>query len=262
MENSRKPPVCLSIAGLDPSGGAGILADIKAFKAFECFGAAAVTSITYQNTQGVFGARNTSAVAVRNQIEAVFDDYEVAAVKSGMLPTKTVIETVAKIIADRKPQYFVLDPVVRSTSGFDLIDDGALSVMMDKLFELATIITPNITEAERITRVRINGDKEIELAAKRLWSLGSQFVLVKGGHMTGNKALDYLFDGKDFEIFESSRIETTSTHGTGCILSASIAANLAKGKTVSESVRISKAFVHDAIRTSPGLGKGNSPINI
>lgn len=262
MKDKKEPPVCLTIAGLDPSGGAGILADIKAFTAFKCFGAAAVTSITFQNTQGVFGAHHASGETVRRQVEPVFDDYDVAAMKTGMLPTKTVIETVAKIIRERNPGYFVLDPVVRSTSGFDLIDDRALRVMMNELFKFATIVTPNIPEAERITNLKIQDEKDFELAAKRLSSLGPKFVLIKGGHLAGNIARDYLFDGERFEIFESPRIETTSTHGTGCILAASITANLALGKSVIDSVRIAKDFVYEAIKTSPGLGRGNSPINI
>lgn len=252
----------MTIAGLDPSGGAGIVADIKAFTAFKCFAAAAVTSVTFQNTQGVFGARHLSAETVLRQVDPVFDDYEVAAVKTGMLPTKSVIESIAKVLHDRKSCHFVLDPVVRSTSGFDLIDDAALKSMMNDLFKLATVITPNIPEAERITGIKIRTAVDFEKAARIMIDLGPRFVLIKGGHLDGEIARDYLFDGRGVETFESDRIETTSTHGTGCILAASITANLALGKSVRNAVKIAKDFVHEAIRTSPGLGKGNSPINI
>ncbi len=252
----------MTIAGLDPSGGAGIVADVKAFTAFGCFAAAAVSSVTFQNTQGVFGAVHQSAASVRKQVEPVFADYEVAAVKTGMLPTRSIIEMVAKVLNEHKPANIVVDPVVRSTSGFDLIDDKALLALMEQLFPLATVVTPNIPEAERITHLNIRGEDDIKLAARRLHSLGPKFVLIKGGHLAGKKAVDHLFDGDSFETFEAEHIETTSTHGTGCILAASITANLAQGKTLRDSVRIAKAFVHEAIRTSPGLGKGNSPINI
>lgn len=262
MESREKPPVCLTIAGLDPSGGAGVIADVKAFAAFGCFATAAVSSVTVQNTQGVFGAVHQSAESVRKQVEPVFDDFDIAAVKTGMLPTRSIIEMVARIFRTRRPLNVIVDPVVRSTSGFDLIDDAALQALIDKLFPLAAIVTPNIPEAERITQLDIRSEDDIRLAARHIKSMGPEYVLIKGGHLKGDIARDYLFDGGGFEIFEAARIETTSTHGTGCILAASITANLAQGRSVSDSLRAAKTFVHEAIRTSPGLGRGNSPINI
>jgi hydroxymethylpyrimidine/phosphomethylpyrimidine kinase len=262
MANDVKPPVCLTIAGLDPSGGAGILADVKAFSAFGCFGAAAVSSVTFQNTLGVFGAVHQSAASVRKQVDPVFDDFDVAAVKTGMLPTRGVIETVATILRKRKPQNLVVDPVVRSTSGFDLIDEKALQALIEQLFPLATIVTPNLPEAERITKLSIKSVDDIKMAARRIHSFGPRYVLIKGGHFQGDKAVDHLFDGEAFETFEADYIETTATHGTGCILAASIAANLALGEPLLDAVRTAKMFVHEAIRASPGLGHGNSPINI
>lgn len=286
---AKKPPVCLTIAGLDPSGGAGIIADIKTFSAFGCFAAAAVSSLTFQNTTGVFGAVHQTADAIRGQVQPVLDDLEVAAMKTGMLPTREVIEETARLIGANQLRNVVVDPVVRSTSGFDLIDDAALRALIELMFPLSTVITPNIPEAERIAGMKIVSDGDIEEAASLMLSMGAKNVLIKGGHLRiagshdsgnnatikecdpsegqspkieGRKAVDYLFIGDDLHTFEADYIETTSTHGTGCVLSAAIAANLALGKTLTEAVEISKRFVNEAIRTAPGLGRGHSPINI
>ena len=264
---SESPPqICLTIAGLDPSGGAGIIADIKTFAAFGCFPAAAVASVTFQNTRGVFGAVHQTSDSVRKQIEPVLDDYAVAAVKTGMLPTREIIKTVAAIIEDRKLKNIVVDPVVRSTSGFNLIDDAALAALIEKLFPLADLVTPNIPEAERIAKMKIASPADIERAAAVMRSMGARNVLIKGGHIKAKgkskKAKDYLFIGEDLRIFEAEFIETSATHGTGCTLAAAIAANLALGKNLAEAVKIAKDFVTEAIRTAPNIGKGNSPINI
>jgi hydroxymethylpyrimidine kinase/phosphomethylpyrimidine kinase len=267
-------PICLTIAGLDPSGGAGIVADIKTFSRFGCFAAAAVTSLTFQNTTGVFGAVHQTADAVRRQIEPVLDDYTIAAVKTGMLPTREMIETVAAIITERNLKNIVVDPVVRSTSGYDLIDDAALAALIENLFPLADVITPNLPEAERIAQMKIAGEEEIVAATEKMRSLGARNVLIKGGHLVNaecgvrsaesgiRKAVDYLFIDGNLQTFEAKFIDTTATHGTGCTLAAAIAANLALGKDLADAVRIAKDFVTEAIRTAPNLGKGNSPINI
>ena len=272
--SESQPQICLTIAGLDPSGGAGIIADIKTFAAFGCFPAAAVASVTFQNTRGVFGAVHQTSDSVRKQIEPVLDDYAVAAVKTGMLPTREIIETVAAIIEDRKLKNIVVDPVVRSTSGFDLIDDTALAALIEKLFPLADLVTPNIPEAERIAKMKIASPADIERAAAVMRSMGARNVLIKGGHPLSAecgvrnaesdraKAIDYLYIGEDLTVFEAEFIETSATHGTGCTLAAAIAANLALGKSLAEAVKIAKDFVTEAIRTAPNIGKGNSPINI
>ncbi len=266
--------VCLTIAGLDPSGGAGIIADIKTFTAFGCFAASAVTSITFQNTTGVFGAVHQTAETVRRQVEPIVEDFEVSALKTGMLPTRDIIEEVALLVQKNKLKNFVVDPVVRSTSGFDLIDDEALQVLIEKLFPLADVVTPNLPEAERITNLRIETEKDIERAAKIMQSYGAQNVLIKGGHLFEGErrkakdeiknrlARDFLFVGDNLEIFESEFIETNATHGTGCTLAAAIAANLALGKSLNEAVETAKKFVTEAIRTAPNLGNGHSPIGI
>ncbi len=264
--------VCLTIAGVDPSGGAGIIADIKTFTAFDCFATAAITSLTFQNTQGVFGFENQSADCVRQQILPIFDDFNVAAVKTGMLPTREIIEAVARIIVEKNIENFVVDPVVRSTSGYDLIDDNALQSLIKNLFPLAEIITPNIPETERITGLKIENAADIRKAVRIMQNFGAKNVLIKGGHFQGKrekakgktqsrKASDFLFIGDELSIFEADFIETNSTHGTGCALAAAIAANLANGKSLAEAVKKSKEFVTEAIRTSPNLGKGNPAVN-
>ncbi len=262
----QKPPVCLTIAGLDPSGGAGIIADIKTFARFDCFPTAAITSVTFQNTTGVFGAVHQTPESVRRQAEAVVDDLDVAAVKTGMLPTCEIIEAVASMISERKLRNVVVDPVVRSTSGYDLIDDDALRALTKHLFPLADVITPNLPEAERIADMVIRSEADIDHAAEMMQRLGARNVLIKGGHFEpgGNdrKAKDFLFFDGERHVLNADYIDTTATHGTGCTLAAAIAANLACGRTLVDAVRAAKDFVTEAIRTAPHLGHGNSPINI
>ncbi|MBA3785070.1 MAG: hydroxymethylpyrimidine/phosphomethylpyrimidine kinase [Acidobacteria bacterium] len=284
-----KSKICLTIAGLDPSGGAGIVADIKTFTAFGCFATAAITSITFQNTTGVFGAIHQTAESVRGQIEPIIEDFTIAALKTGMLPTREVIEETWRIVKKNRLKNFVVDPVVRSTSGFDLIDDEALQSLIKNLFPLADVVTPNLPEAERIARLKIETEKDIEKAARIMQNFGAKNVLIKGGHffederrkakgeneienrkpmtedknkIEDRKAIDYLFIGDDIRVFEAGFIETNATHGTGCTLAAAITANLALGKTLIEAVERAKNFVTEAIRTAPNLGHGHSPINI
>ena len=263
----HRPPVCLTIAGLDPSGGAGIIADIKTFSAFGCFAAAAVSSITFQNTTGVFGAEHQTADSIRKQVEPIIDDYEIAAVKAGMLPTREVIEEAARLIGKMSGAHVIVDPVVRSTSGYDLIDDRALRSLIEILFPLSDLITPNKPEAERISGISIETESDIHAAAKVMQAMGARNVLIKGGHFEHPgakrpKAVDHLFLAGALHTFESDFIETTATHGTGCTLAAAIAANLALGKSLLEAVDVAKKFVTNAIRTAPMLGHGHSPINI
>ena len=267
MNDHRKPKICLTIAGLDPSGGAGVIADVKTFSAFECFATAVITSVTFQNTQGVYGADHQTAESVRAQIEPILDDFDVVALKTGMLPTREIIEEVAEIIKEGELRNIVVDPVVRSTSGFDLIDDSALNALTENLFPLADLVTPNIPEAERIGRGFVESETDVWKAAKIMQSLGAKNVLIKGGHLETVKndkkmAMDYLFIDDELEIFEREFIETNATHGTGCTLAAAITANLAIGKSLSESVGIAKQFVANAIKNAPDIGKGNSPIGI
>ena len=284
--NPKNPKICLTIAGLDPSGGAGIIADVKTFSAFGCFATAAAASLTFQNTVGVFGSVAQTADAVRRQIQPVVEDFEIAAVKTGMLPTKEIVETVARIIEKNGLPNLVVDPVMRSTSGFDLIDEDALRALIENLFPLAAVVTPNLPEAERITNRKIETAADIEQAARLIQSRGARNVLIKGGHNpifdfrfsifdsdgeTKNQepktkiriARDYLFAGNDLKIYEAEFIETgTATHGTGCTLAAAIAANLALGKSLFEAVGAAKRFVTEAIQNAPRIGRGDSPVGI
>lgn len=260
--------VCLTVAGLDPSGGAGLVADVKTFSAFGCYSAAVITSITFQNTTGVFGALHQNRSALKGQLEAVLDDLDVAAAKTGMLPTREVIEETGRLLAQRRVPHVVVDPVVRSTSGFDLIDNAALETLTSELFSLATVVTPNLQEAERITAMTIRAREDIEAAAAIMIRMGAQNVLIKGGHSlpadrAQGKARDYLIgsDG-NLQVFEGEYIETSATHGTGCVLAAAIAANLALDRDLATAIATAKAFVAKGIRTGTGQGHGHSPINI
>lgn len=263
------PPVCLSIAGLDPSGGAGVLADVRAFSAFGCFPSAVVTSVTYQNTQGVFGAEAVSPESVRAQIQPVLEDYRIAAVKTGMLPDRYVIEAVSRTLSGEYSGPLVVDPVVRSTSGFDLIDDDALNALIEMLFPVASLITPNTAEAERISGVKIVSETDIGEAARMMHRMGARAVLIKGGHLEADEpdggpriARDFLFRNGVREVFAAPFHDTRATHGTGCVLSSAIAACLAQGARLSDAVASAKHFVNEAIRTAPIIGKGHSPINL
>jgi hydroxymethylpyrimidine kinase/phosphomethylpyrimidine kinase len=251
----------LTIAGFDPSAGAGVLADIKTMSAFGCYGVAAVTSLTLQNTQGVFGAYHQTGEAVIGQLGPLFDDFEIAAVKTGMLPTGEVIRAVASVIASRKVERLVVDPVVRSTTGYDLIDDEALRVLVEELFPLATLITPNLVESERISGVRITDRGAMERAAKAMRGLGARAVLIKGGDGEGPDAIDLLLDDEGYSTFSAERVVSRNTHGTGCTLSSAIACLLAGNTSLGDAVARAKQYVVSGIRTAPDLGRGRGPLN-
>jgi hydroxymethylpyrimidine/phosphomethylpyrimidine kinase len=285
---TKEPPVALTIAGFDPSGGAGIIADLKTFTAFDCFATAAVTSLTFQNTLGVYGAAHQTAETVREQVLPVVADFEVACAKTGMLPTREIIAEVARLFRETSLPAPVVDPVVRSTSGYDLIDDAALASLTEQLFPLARVVTPNIPEAERITGLRIEDEEGMRRAASLMRGMGARAVLVKGGHLKSlesgvrsqesgdetrnpepvtrnpedaSSAIDVLDDEGRVIVFRGEWIETASTHGTGCTLAAAIAACLGRGLTLEEAVGTAKRFVADAIRQSPRLGRGHGPVN-
>jgi len=262
MQTTNGMPVALTIAGFDPSGGAGVVADIKTFTAFGCFATAAVTSLTFQNTTGVFGAAHQTAADVRAQVLPVVEDFRVAGVKTGMLPTREVISEVARLLRETPLREVgaIIDPVVRSTSGFDLIDDDALAALKSELLPLARLVTPNLPEAERITGLEIKTEADMRRAAALMREMGARAVLVKGGHLTG-EAVDLLDDGDGVELFRAPRIETDATHGTGCTLAAAIAACLARGMNLNGAIGAAKSFVTEAIRRSPQLGRGFSPVN-
>jgi hydroxymethylpyrimidine kinase/phosphomethylpyrimidine kinase len=263
QQQTNATPVVLTIAGLDPSGGAGIVADVKTFAAFGCFACAAVTSITFQNTNGVFGASHQTAATVSAQVMPVVEDLSVAAWKTGMLPTRELIMEVARLARETQLSNapLVVDPVVRSTSGYDLIDDDALDALKRELLPLARVVTPNVPEAERITGLKIVDGEGMLRAAAAMREMGARAVLIKGGHLTGSNAVDVLDEDGEITYLSAPRIETTSTHGTGCTLAAGIAACLARGLSLDDAVASAKRFVTVAIRRAPALGHGQGPLS-
>jgi hydroxymethylpyrimidine/phosphomethylpyrimidine kinase len=257
----NKPPVVLTIAGFDPSAGAGVLADIKTISAFGGYGVAAITSLTVQNTQGVFGTRHESREFVREQIARLIDDFDIAAVKTGMLPTPDIIEEVADFLSTSTLANVVIDPVIRSTSGFDLIDDAAVAALTQYLFPLASVVTPNVAETERLTGFPITDAAAMERAAAAILALGPRAVLIKGGDVQSDSATDVLLDASGTTVFNSPRIVSLNTHGTGCTLSAALACLLAGGIPLDAAIPIAKRYINAAIADAPGLGHGHGPLN-
>lgn len=262
MDKGNNQPVILTVAGFDPSGGAGVLADIKTIAAFGCYGVAAVTSLTFQNTLQVLGTLHQDAGTVRQQIAPLFDDLEITAIKTGMLPTADIIRAVASIIRANAVPVVVVDPVLKSTSGFHLVDDRAIDALTSDLFPLASLVTPNIAEAQRISGIAITDQVQMEKAAKALLKIGSSAVLITGGDDAGGGlSTDLLVDAQGAAVFRTERVRSRHTHGTGCTLASALACLLARGRSLRESVPIAKAYVTRAIRSAPGVGHGNGPLN-
>jgi len=258
-------PVVLTIAGLDPSGGAGIVADIKTIFALNCFPAAALTSITYQNTTGVFGAEHQTAATLRAQVEPVIRDLDVVAAKTGMLPTAEIVAEVARLFSEEKLASPVVDPVMVSTSGHDLIGDEAFQILKSRLLPVARIVTPNIPEAERLAGFSIETESDMRRAAEAILALGARAVLVKGGHRAIQQhAIDLLLDADgNFVEFREEYIDVGEIHGSGCTLSAAIAAGLGKGMTLEDAVRAAKNYITEqirALRSAPRIGHGARPV--
>lgn len=257
-------PVVLTIAGLDPSGGAGIVADIKTIYALECFPAAALTSITYQNTTGVFGAEHQTAATLRAQVEPVIRDLDVAAAKTGMLPTAEIVAEVARLFGEEPLPPPVVDPVMVSTSGHDLIGDEAFQILKSRLLPVARIVTPNIPEAERLAGFSIENETDMRRAAEAIRSLGARAVLVKGGHRPiQDQSLDLLLDENGLVELREEYIQVGEIHGSGCTLAAAIAAGLGKGMTLKDAVVSARHYVTEAIRalqSAPRIGHGARPL--
>ncbi|MBR4903672.1 MAG: bifunctional hydroxymethylpyrimidine kinase/phosphomethylpyrimidine kinase [Selenomonadaceae bacterium] len=249
----------LTIAGSDSSGGAGIQADLKTFLANGVYGMSAITALTAQNTLGVRSVLNSTPEFLGDQLDAIFEDIFPDAVKIGMVSSAELIEIIADKLNYYKVKNVVVDPVMIATSGARLIDDDAIKTLETKLFTLATVITPNIPELETIAEQKITSPHDMELAAQKIFNKYGCAVLAKGGHGF-NDANDYLFDGAG-TWFYGQRIETQNTHGTGCTLSSAIAANLAKGYDLNESVGRAKNYLTGALSTDLNLGKGSGPLN-
>jgi len=253
---SERVPVALTIAGSDSGGGAGIEMDLKVFAALGVFGACAITALTAQNTTGVLGAWEVPAEFVTAQIAAVVGDLPVAAAKTGMLSSEGVVRAAAAMMKARGFPYLVADPVVVAKDGSHLLTPGGLAALKEDLLPVATLITPNLLEAEALTGLRVTSEEEARRAAENLRAAGSSWVLIKGGHGRGETVTDLLLGPDGAQAFTSPRLPGGPYHGTGCALSAAITAHLARGLSVPEAVAAARDFVHQLIRDSVVLGRG------
>jgi len=253
--------IALTIAGSDSSGGAGIQADLKSFAAQGVFGASVLTALTAQNTLGVQSVHEVPPEFIAAQIDAVCADFDVHGVKTGMLASPEIVHTVALKVQEWDLGNLVVDPVMVAKSGSVLLASEAIHALREELLPLALIVTPNIPEAGVLCGRQLDAESEEELktAAREIFQMGPRYVLLKGGHRAGD-ATDILFDGKEYTVFSVPRIDTPHTHGTGCTLSAAIAALLAKGKSVPDAVQIAKTYITAAIAQAPGIGKGHGPL--
>jgi hydroxymethylpyrimidine/phosphomethylpyrimidine kinase len=249
----------LSIAGSDCSGGAGIQADLKTFSAHGVFGMSAVVSVVAENTCRVIAIQDVAPEMIGRQIDAVFEDIEVDAVKVGMLSSPECMRAVAEKLRQYKPRNVVIDPVMYAKNGCPLMNPDSIGALIEEILPLADILTPNIPEAEKIADMKIGSVSDMEEAARRIRGMGCGSVLVKGGHGETKTALDILFDGEKISRFEAPRIDTKNTHGTGCTYSSAIASNLALGLSPERAVEKAKVYVTTAIRHSLPIGKGNGP---
>jgi len=257
----RYVKIALTIAGSDSGGGAGIQADLKTFHQFGVFGTSVITAVTAQNTVGVRAWEPVSVQLVAQQLDALADDLPAAAIKSGMLGSATTVEVVADFIARRRPPHYVLDPVMVATSGDRLLARAAERLVATRLVPLATLVTPNLDEAEVLVGGTTRTPEEMERAGRALVQAGARAALVKGGHLSGPEVVDVLVADGVVRRFSRPRLDTTSTHGTGCTLSAAVAAGLALGRPLERAVADALDFVHRAMAAAPGLGTGHGPLN-
>ncbi len=253
--------IALTIAGSDSGGGAGIQADLKTFLALGVYGMSALTSITAQNTLGVQGIYDLPPDFVGLQIDAVMQDLGADAVKVGMLSNVSIIKTVVEKVKQYKIKNLVVDPVMVAKSGDRLLKEEAVEALKKELIPLAKVVTPNLREAEVLTNLRIRDIEDMKEAARVIYKLGVENVLIKGGHLLSEEAVDLLFEGSHFKEFKTKRINTKNTHGTGCTFSSAIAAELAQGKEVEEAVDIAKQYITLAIQNSLDIGHGYGPLN-
>ena len=251
----------LTVAGSDSGGGAGIQADLKTFHQFGVFGTTVITAVTAQNTVGVRAWAALPAALVRQQLDAVADDLPPQAVKSGMIGSAELVRAVAEGIADRRLPNYVLDPVMVASSGDRLLDRDAERLVAERLVPLADLVTPNLDEARILTGEDVATPDQMERAGRILLARGARAALVKGGHLTGPEVVDVLVTAHGARRFTQARLAATSTHGTGCTLSAAVAAGLALGRPLERAVADALDFVHRAIAAAPGLGRGHGPLN-
>ena len=255
-------PNALTIAGSDPSGGAGIQADLKSFSANRVYGMSVLTALTAQNTLGVSGIHKVPKKFIENQLNTIFHDIKVDAIKIGMIANSDIAKVIFKNVKNRDVNHIVIDPVMVAKGGAKLLEDDAIDVLRDKLFNIADVITPNLPEAALLTGRRCAKSKsEMLYQAKYMLDMGPRAIFLKGGHLEGSTSPDLLLTGEIEKWFESDRIDTTNTHGTGCTLSSAICANLARGLEIEKAAEDAKLFVTNSIKHSNKLqvGHGHGP---
>ena len=251
----------LTIAGSDSGGGAGIQADLKAMSANGVYAMSVITAITAQNTEEVTDVFDLPLSIVAAQIDAIFDDFDVAAVKTGMLSSTDIIKTVVKLLKPQQVKNLVVDPVMVAKGGQALLKPDAIDTIKKDLFPLALLVTPNVYEAQQLSGIEITSLADARRAAKIIHQFGCANVLIKGGHLPSDRATDLLYDGRFFNIFKGEFIDTPHTHGTGCTFASAIAAHLARGKSVPDAVQTAKTYLTEAIRHSLAIGHGKGPTN-
>jgi hydroxymethylpyrimidine/phosphomethylpyrimidine kinase len=255
-------PVALTIAGSDSGGGAGIQADIKAMEANGVYAASVLTAVTAQNTEAVQMAYDLPEQIVGQQIDAVADDLDIRATKTGMLSAPGIIETIAERVQKHDLFPFIVDPVMVSKSGFKLLKDEAVDTLKETLIPLATVVTPNVHEASLLAGYDILTMDDVKKAARDIFELGPETVLVKGGHLDdAPNAVDVLYDGESFRRFSAARVDTSNTHGTGCTFASAIAAHVARGSDLPEAIDRAKRYLTGALRHSLDIGRGHGPTN-
>lgn len=251
----------LTIAGSDCSGGAGIQADLKAMSANGVYAMSVLTAITAQNTKGVNAIEYLSPHIIGSQIDAIFDDFQVSAVKTGMLGTAAIVELISEKLTQYPVPHLVVDPVMVAKSGAALLEPEAIALLKSKLIPLALLITPNIQEAEQLSGLTIRTLVEARQAAKIIHRLGCRHVLIKGGHLLERPGTDLLYDGRFFRMYPGEWIDSPNTHGTGCAYASAITAHLAQGVSLPDAVETAKTYITEAIRSAVPIGHGQGPIN-
>jgi hydroxymethylpyrimidine/phosphomethylpyrimidine kinase len=253
------PPILLAIGGFDPSCGAGVAADLKTFAAHGCYGIAAITSLTVQNTQGVEAVHHTPSAELREQLEVLMKDSDIAAIKIGMLGNRANAVVVGEFLDTHKFTHVVHDPVIRSSSDSELLDNTGVKYLATEMLKRSSVITPNVPEAQVLTGLTIKDVSDMEAAARRLVEMGARAVIVKGGHM--EKAIDVVFDGKEVHQLSGDKVKIENTHGTGCTFASAIAAQLTMGRSLVEAATLAKAYVVKAIEKAYPVGRGRVPLD-
>ncbi len=248
-------PKVLTIAGFDPSGGAGVVADLRTFAVFEVWGVAAVTSITYQNTSGISGVYHLPPQAVLRQLEAIVSDISIDAVKIGMLGSEETIAIIIPFLQRHRLFPIVIDPVLKSSSGYPLLNEGGIKLLKEELFPLAKVVTPNLSESSTLSGVGVSTLQDMKEAARIIHSYGPKNVVITGGHLK-QKATDLLYDGKEYALFDSPKIKTPSMHGIGCTFSSAIAAQLSRGVELKVAIKRAKHYILRSLQQPLRIGEG------